>query len=421
MKLKPFAIFTAALMCTGIFSSCTDSDTSVKTTVPSETIVTAPALSPEEQIHSDMVHQSLVSLGNTYRLRQKLNQIKEGKETSIAFIGGSITEGYTVSPDECYAKLTYDLLADGHTDTVKYVNAGISGTPSILGNLRLQRDVISQGADIVFVEFAVNDGSETIYQESYDSLVKTLLEQENEPAVILLLNRTKEGHTAQDYMKRIGDHYELPMVSTADALTWALDKGHIQWEEYYNDSSHPSPEGHKFFLECMEHMLFSLGAQSTLPEGYELNPVAKHGAPYANAVIAEADYDNSDSNLQITDIGAFDKQAGGLSGFRKGWAFNPDSDGGSFKFTVTGNSLFLICNRNKTDNMGKLDVFINGAKIKTIDLKDPSGWGDPFAFQVIKWQSVKTMEVEIKAAEGYENKLTEILGIGYTCNESTSF
>ena len=422
---KKAALFTAAAMCTGCLSACASTncgeDVSVTAESISETTVSTAAVPPEEQAHLDMVHKSFVSPGNSYRLRQKLKQIEDGKETTVAFIGGSITEGYTVQPDQCYAKLTYDMLAKGHTDTVKYVNAGISGTPSILGNLRLQRDVISQEADIVFVEFAVNDGGETMYQESYDSLVKTLLEQKNEPAVILLLNRTKEGHTAQDYLKEIGNHYELPMISTADALTWALDNGHIQWEDYYNDSSHPSPEGHKLFLEFIEYAFFMLHAESTIPESYELKPLGRHGAPYENAVLAEADYDNSDSNLQITDIGAFDKSAGGLSGFRKGWAFNPDSQGGAFKFTVTGNSLFLVCHRNKTDNMGKLDVYINGAKIKTIDLKDPNGWGDPFAYQVIKWQSVKTMEIEVRPAEGYEDKLTEILAIGYTCNDSVTF
>ena len=371
--------------------------------------------------YDEMVAKSFVSSGNTHRLKQKLEKIRSGEKSAVAFIGGSITEGYTVQPDECYAKLTYDFIAGEHKDTVEYVNAGISGTPSILGNVRLERDVLSHDPDIVFIEFAVNDGSEQIYKESYDSMVKTILTQENEPAVVLLFNRTKEGHSAQDYMKQIGEYYELPMISTADAFTYGMDNGIITWDEKYNDSSHPSPEGHKFFLELISYCFGEFEKEGTDNPDYIVKPLGKHSAPYANAVLAEADYDNSDENLQITDIGSFDKQASGLSGFRKGWAFNPESEGGSFKFTVNANALFLVCNRKNNDTMGKLEVYINGEKAKTINLNDPSGWGDPFAYQVIKWQSVKTMEVEVKAAEGFEDKLTEILGIAYCVNDPVTF
>lgn len=420
---KCAAAAAAAVLCAGVLSGCAEgnsgtvSETAAETEITSETAAVTEAVTP----YDEMVAKAFVSTGNTHRLKQKLEKIRSGEKSAVAFIGGSITEGYTVQPDECYAKLTYDFIAGEHTDTVEYINAGISGTPSILGNVRLERDVLSHSPDIVFIEFAVNDGGEKIYQESYDSMVKTILTQENEPAVVLLLNRTKEGHTAQDYMKQIGEYYELPMISTADAFTYGLDNGIINWDDYYNDSSHPSPEGHKFFLELITYCFEECEKDGTDNPDYIVKPLGKHSAPYANAVLAESDYDNSDENLQITDIGSFAKQASGLSGFRKGWAFDPESDAGSFKFTVNANALFLVCNRKNSDAMGKIEVYINGEKAKTINLNDPSGWGDPFAYQVIKWQSVKTMEVEVKAAEGYEDKLIEILGIAYSSNDPVSF
>ena len=39
-------------------------------------------------------------------------------------------------------------------DNVEYVNAGLSGTASALGNLRVQRDVLAYEPDIVFIEYA---------------------------------------------------------------------------------------------------------------------------------------------------------------------------------------------------------------------------------------------------------------------------
>jgi hypothetical protein len=94
--------------------------------------------------------------------------------------------------------------------TVNCVNAGLSGTPSVLGNMRLERDVLACDPDIVFVEFAVNDGGETIYKNAYESLVRTLLADERDIAVVLLFTIVENGHTCQPHMSKIGEHYDIP-------------------------------------------------------------------------------------------------------------------------------------------------------------------------------------------------------------------
>lgn len=413
----------AVLLSVFMLSACGEKETSP---VPSDdftvTETSAEALEEfddglDDSEYSEMIRRSFVSAGNTARLTEKLGILESGGEITIGFLGGSITEGYTVNKDQCYAKLTYDLLCEKYpTGRINYVNAGISGTPSILGNLRVKRDIIDKGADIVFVEYAVNDGSDKIYRESYDSLIMTLLKQENAPAVILLLNRTEEGHTAQEYMKDIGEYYDLGMISTADALTPALESGFVSWSDYYNDASHPSPAGHKLFLEFISYY-FDRAAAENRGE-YSVKPIGRHGAPYENALLAEADYDNSDSRLVIDDIGCFDKAAEGLNGFRCGWAYNSESEGGKMTFKATGNSVFLICNRKNSDSMGKLEVYLDGEHFKTIDLNDKDGWGDPWAYQIIKRSTVKEMKIEIAVSEGYEDKKTEILGIAVSSNES---
>ena len=419
--MKAKKILTALLAAAFVFTcGCTRSDTETAETAAdtSETLADEEIAALDE--HQTILNNSFVQFGNTYRIIKKLQQMMSGEETTIAYIGGSITYGVGADAETCYAKRSFDYLAEeyGKGDNVKYINAGISGTPSILGNLRVKRDVLDYDADIVFIEFAVNDGGEKLYQESYDSMVHTILEQENEPAVILLFNRTKEGHSAQDYMKQIGEYYELPMVSSADALTIELDAGRMTWDDYSNDSSHPNAEGHKLVAEMLDNYFKTLKFRSFVDPEYKLKPMGKFNAPYKNAVLAEADYDNSDEHIQITDIGPFDKAAQGTFGFTKGWAYDPDSEGGSFKATVTGNSLFLICKRNKSDAMGKIEVYIDGQRAKIIDTNDADGWGDPYAYQVIKWQSVKTMEVEVRIAEGSEDKTVEILGIAASANET---
>lgn len=421
-KLKLASLLAAAALGTSLLSGCANntdntstadadvSETTEAVTLSYSAVEDDPSLSETEK---QMLATSLVSVGNTYRLNEKLKTLENGGEITLGFIGGSITYGYTVQPDECFASRVTELLKERYPNgTVNYVNKGISGTPSILGNLRLKRDILDNNADIIFVEYAVNDGMETDYKESYDSLVRTALEQENEPAVVLIFNRTKEGHSAQEYMKNIGNFYSLPMISTADALTEALDSGSIKWEDYYNDSSHPNPSGHELFCKLIAHAFDE--SLKTPSEGYTLPEESIFGAPYENAVLIESDYDGSNSNFTMDSLGSFTNSSS-ADGFTKGWAFDKETNE-PMKFNVSANGLFIVAKRNNNASMGKFEVYINGTRAKVVDTNQSEGWGDPYAFKIIKWQETKDMEVEIRPAEDSLDKNIEILGIGFSAN-----
>lgn len=419
-KLKLTSFLAAVAVCVSLFSGCT-SDT--EPTENAETAQTAEAATFSYPLIEDdaslseaekqMLSTSLVSVGNTHRLNEKLRTLENGGEITLGFIGGSITYGYTVQPDECFASKVTDLLKERYpSGTVNYVNKGISGTPSILGNLRLKRDILDNNADIIFVEYAVNDGMETDYKESYESLVRTALGQENEPAVVLIFNRTKEGHSAQEYMKNIGEFYSLPMISTADAFTEALDNGTIKWEDYYNDAAHPNPNGHTLFCKLIAHAFDeSLKVQS---DEYVLPAESIFGAPYKNATLIESDYDGSDSNFTMESLGSYTNSSS-ADGFTKGWSFDKSTNE-PMKFRVNANGLFIICRRNNNASMGKFEVYINGARAKVVDTNQSDGWGDPYAFKIIKWQETKDMEIEIRPAEDSLDKNIDILGIGFSTN-----
>lgn len=374
---------------------------------------------PEKE-YSEMVQRSFVSLGNTYRLENKLSKAMQGEEITVAYLGGSITEGVGGTPDTCYAKLSYNYIAEnyGKGDNVKYVNAGVSGTPSILGNLRVKKDILDKNADIVFVEFAVNDGMEQLYKDSYESLIRTILKQENEPAVILLFTVTKTGHTCQPHMSEIGEYYGLPMISVPDAIQPEIEAGSMTWADYAGDDAHPNAEGHKLVAEFIEYYFYTLSTRDAAVEPADIPVVPKFGNPYEDAFLAEIDYDNSNPDLQVGDMGSFSAEARRIADFTKGaWVYSGEGTE-PLKMTVKGNSLFLVCKRNNSDTMGKFDVMVNGDKAGTIDTKQSDGWGDPYAFQVIKWQGIKEMEVEIIPTEDSAGKTIEIFGIAVTQNES---
>ena len=119
-----------------------------------------------EEFRAAMIERSVVSTGNTARLNRVFDRAEKGEDLTIAYVGGSITEGYAAgarSP-QCYASVSAAAFQDTYCKggTVTCQNNGLSGTPSVLGNLRVGSEVLPSNPDIIFLEFAVNDGTEPV-------------------------------------------------------------------------------------------------------------------------------------------------------------------------------------------------------------------------------------------------------------------
>ncbi|MEM6768164.1 MAG: SGNH/GDSL hydrolase family protein, partial [Bacteroidota bacterium] len=93
------------------------------------------------------------------------NKIQRGESIVIGYIGGSITraEGYRI--------LSEEWIENEYTNPdVNGINAGVGGTGSQLGVFRLGEGVLYANPDLVFIEFAINDGSPS----NTDNLKKTM-------------------------------------------------------------------------------------------------------------------------------------------------------------------------------------------------------------------------------------------------------
>lgn len=398
--------------CTKNEESVTDNE-DARTAVQTEETVKEPET--EEEFHAAMTERSLYSLGNTERLKKVIEKCRSGETVTAAYIGGSITEGLTAGSERCYAKLSSQYLAEhfGTGDNVVCVNKGLSGTPSNLGVLRLERDVLSQSPDIVFVEFAVNDGQDKISKESYESLIRTALESESKPAVVLLFNVIKSGYTAQAHMKEIGEYYDIPMISAADALTPEFEEGRLKWEDYSDDESHPNVWGHELLCEFIGN-LFTKADEAKEGEQYSVPAGSRFGSPYENAKLITPEAPEAEG-ISLSDTGAFVPKDGGAAGFPTSWKY--DGEGTDpLKFTVNANAVFVIYKRNNSSSFGSVDVYLNGEKLKTVDTNQSDGWGEAFSEQIIKYQGVKELEIELRPTEGSKGKQIDILGIAYSRN-----
>ena len=71
-----------------------------------------PPVQFDTEEYQNMIAGSLVSTGNNYRLKKVIEKCKRGEEVTIAYIGGSITQGAGAKPinTKCYAYRSYEAF-----------------------------------------------------------------------------------------------------------------------------------------------------------------------------------------------------------------------------------------------------------------------------------------------------------------------
>ena len=193
-----------------------------------------------------IVRRGLVSEGDTSRLRAVFEKARRGEPVTVAAIGGSITAGgrQTQDPANRYIQQVAKWFESHFPNSkIVFVNAGIGGTNSFYGAMRLQHDVLAKKPDLVIVEWAVNNLAGKDFAESYEGVLRQLLRAPGNIAVIELFFMHKDGENAQMWQEILGRHYGLPMVSFRDALWPEFTSGRAQWEDLYADVVHPKDEG----------------------------------------------------------------------------------------------------------------------------------------------------------------------------------
>ena len=204
-------------------------------------------------IYSAMIDAALTNRGNTARLFRALERGRTTGDLCVAFIGGSITEGASALPGGGYARVAANWLERHITADLKYVNAGISGTHSGLGCARFTRDVLSEKADIVFIEFAVNDGPHRPFlEESFESMVRSALTAENSPAVVVVISRG--GGANAEFMCGVAEKYGLPVVNADSGIAYGISQGAFTDEEFRPDAIHPEDWGHQIMSDMIEEL-----------------------------------------------------------------------------------------------------------------------------------------------------------------------
>lgn len=215
--------------------------------------------------------RSQVAPGDTARVQHVLAKARRGEKVTVAVIGGSITQGAkATTPEKRYGNLIAAWWRQAFPKaSIEFFNAGIGATGSNYGALRAKRDLLGHRPDLVVVEYAVNDGNVKDSAETLEGLVRQMLAQPQQPAVLLLFTMHQGGGNAQEWHAKIGTHYHLPMVSFRDALWPAIQAKRLSWDTIEADSVHPNDFGHacaaRFVTYRLEQVRKALLADDRLP------------------------------------------------------------------------------------------------------------------------------------------------------------
>ncbi len=207
-----------------------------------------------------------------------LAKLEAGKEVRIAYFGGSITAaaGWRVQTLKWFQE-TFPKA------TATEINGAIGGTGSDLGVFRLGHDVLEHKPDLVFVEFAVNDGGappERIWQ-AMEGIVRQIWTADPETDICYVYTfRTgyesdlDQGRCPQaaSAMEMLAEHYGIPSVNVAVPVCKMAREGKLIFQSdeptaegvlrFSSDGVHPLTEGHQLYTELIARAVTEMKAMS---------------------------------------------------------------------------------------------------------------------------------------------------------------
>ena len=383
-----------------------------------------PAVDTGSWQYREMIARSFLSAGNNQRIKNFLRRLRAGEEVTVAFLGGSITQGAGAVPlqENCYARLTWQGLTERYGDSIRYIKAGLGGTPSETGLVRYDRDITRDGQvtpDLVVVEFAVNDSGDETEGVFYESLVRKILNAPNHPAVILLFAVFANDWNLKRRLAPIGYRYQLPMVDVLEAVSPQFESKDrvITKRQYFYDVYHPSNLGHRIMADCLLYLVDRLDRQQPEAEQEDFVP-PYYGRDNENLQLADrkdslpqcrftpGSFTETDRDLQAVPLD-FDSRNTPM--FPYNWKKGAGNE--PFVAEITCRKLVLEFKDSGDPAFGKALVTIDGEKSRVLDPLE-AGWTHCHTALLFNRQETAPHRIEITMAPGEEDKNFTILGFG---------
>ncbi|MCD7726466.1 MAG: SGNH/GDSL hydrolase family protein [Clostridiales bacterium] len=348
--------------------------------------------------------QGWVHRGNLYRMKELMKRAEQGDRMTLAFLGGSITQGSLSSQyTNCYAYLVYEWFVKRFPKTAfTYVNAGVGGTTSQYGAARAEEDVLLFKPDFVILEFSVNDDNTAFYEETYEGLVRGIYGSAYQPAVLLVHNiRYDNGESAEEVHRKVGAHYGLPSVSMKPTVYREVVKGTIQSHQITPDGLHPNTDGHGLLAEVIAGFLDQVYLQRLEEEARADMPEPLTDNAYANV----KRYQNHNSTPVCKGFTADHRIRKYVNDmFRGGWT--ACETGASISFQVQGTEIAVQYRKSVHLPAPIAVAVVDGEEEQavTLDANFEEDWGDCLFISTIAHHIQNgTHQVEIRLIQTHED------------------
>ena len=287
-------------------------------------------------------------IGNT------LNKLKQNEEVRVAYLGGSITaaSGWRV-------KTTKWLQEAFPQAKIHEIHAAIGGTGSNLGAFRLDHDVLQHQPDLVFVEFAVNDGGrqpESIW-ESMEGIVRQIWTANPQTDICFVytfrVNNEKELRKGEcprssSAMELLADHYGIPSINVGLKIVELEQQGKLKFtsktpleEEivlFSKDGVHPLDQGHEIYTEVIADAI-----KQMQPTPQPVNHASKLKVPFVKGHWSDAKMDPLNASMLTGNWKALpaDNVLAKRFGGRMGQIWEADEPGSRLTFRFRGSQAAL--------------------------------------------------------------------------------
>ena len=366
------------------------------------------------KITEQMLKKSLVNKGDVSRILKLIEKAEKGEDITIAFLGGSITQGCNSTVyEKCYVELTYKWFKEKFNNVnVKHINAGVGATGSLIGVHRVERQIISENPDIVFVDAAVNDDEDYSCKVAYESEIRKLLSSKSKPSVIEVFMTMDTGFNVQDQEIAVGERYNIPMISFRDAIKIEVENNKMKYADLLTDEVHPNDDGHYVISQLLINFINSV-YENDYKKGEGINIIDN---TLETPCVFEDRYINGTilNNLKISpkeNIG-FKNYAEGFQVFQNGWIFNGEvNEEGKLVIEVEAKNIILLYKKSTSENAGKISVNVNDKEKVLLDTYFKDGWGDYSSTEILELSDeIKEYKIEVNVIK--ENKAKEITILG---------
>ena len=335
-----------------------------------------------EKIQSE---KGLVEEGDETALRRLFERAGRGEDITVGFLGGSITQGAVATDDTlCCAYRVYEWFVKSFPGSrFTYVNAGIGATDSEYGAARVAEDLLSAHPDFVLMEFAVNDGCNDHYLETYEGCVRQILKSGPGMALILMNNVFyNEGGSAERIHRQVARHYKLPSISMRTTIYDAILSGRIIKEDITPDDLHPNDIGHGIvaavICSYLDSVLSGMGSGVQAPgpgaDGQLPDPITPNRYEYS------VKYDNRNADAVIRSMQGFTPDITPRRAVRDcfRYGYSAREKGGFVEYEVEGTCIAVQFRRtiNLPAPVARVTVDGDEANSVILDANFDQTWGD---------------------------------------------